>query len=204
MLVLWANVHGSAALGALLVSSSAATSSSKPRRVGASLALSCSRPSPPRDAVRPCDNLRYYHLLLVDPPFAGRVTEWGWAAPATNTLFFYVLAAIAVVLAWVGRRRLMAFDIGVLGVTFVGGLTAIRGIPWFALDRMIFLPVAIGRRLESKRAGEPRRGLNLAIATGLVVALLAVAGSLFARSESWFESYWPRRGGGGCPRRART
>ena len=103
-----------------------------------------------------------------------------------------MLAAIAVVLVWVGRRRLTVFDVAVLGVTFVGGVTAIRGIVWFALACMIFIPAAIGRRLESKRTGEPRRGLNLAIATGLVVALLAVAGSLFARSESWFESYWPR------------
>ena len=73
-------------------------------------------------------------------------------------MFFYVLAAIAVALVWVGRRRLTVFDVAVLGVTFVGGVTAIRGIVWFALACMIFIPVAIGRRLESKRAGEPRRG----------------------------------------------
>ena len=103
-----------------------------------------------------------------------------------------MLAAIAVVLVWLGRRRLTVFDVAVLALTFVGGVTAIRGIVWFALACMIFIPVAIGRRLESKRTGEPRRGLNVAIATGLVVALLAVAGSLFARGESWFESYWPR------------
>ena len=29
----------------------------------------------------PVATARYYHLLLVDPPFAGRVTEWRWAAP---------------------------------------------------------------------------------------------------------------------------
>ena len=29
----------------------------------------------------PVETARYYHLLLVDPPFAGRVTEWRWAAP---------------------------------------------------------------------------------------------------------------------------
>ena len=67
----------------------------------------------------PAATVRYYHLLLVDPPFAGRVTEWEWAAPATNTLFFYLLAAIAVVLVWLGRRRLTVFDVAVLGVTFV-------------------------------------------------------------------------------------
>ena len=63
---------------------------------------------------------------------------------------------------------------------------------WFALACMIFVPVAIGRKLETKRPGEPRRALDLAITTGLTVALIAVAASLFGRSESWFEGYWPR------------
>jgi hypothetical protein len=57
---------------------------------------------------------------------------------------------------------------------------------------MVFVPVAIGRKLESKNPGEPRRGLNVAIATGLAVALLAVAGSLFLQDEEWFEEYWPK------------
>ena len=104
----------------------------------------------------PAATVRYYHLLLVDPPFAGRVTEWEWAAPATNTVFFYVLAAIAVVLVWVGRRRLTVFDVAVLAVTFVGGVTAIRGIVWFALACMIFVPVAIG--LGSRASAQESRG----------------------------------------------
>jgi hypothetical protein len=36
----------------------------------------------------PADLAEYYHLLLVDPPFAGRVTEWLWAEPAARTLPF--------------------------------------------------------------------------------------------------------------------
>ena len=195
LLVVWANVHGSVALGALLVMLLGGYELVRSRGGTwmRSLALVVLAPlAVLATPYGPAATVRYYHLLLVDPPFAGRVTEWEWAAPATNTVFFYVLAAIAVVLVWVGRRRLTVFDVAVLGVTFVGGVTAIRGIVWFALACMIFIPAAIGRRLESKRTGEPRRGLNLAIAAGLVVALLAVAGSLFARSESWFESYWPR------------
>ena len=195
LLVVWANVHGSVALGELLVMLLGGYELVRSRGGTwmRSLALVVLAPlAVLATPYGPAATVRYYHRLLVDPPFAGRVTEWEWAAPATNTLFFYVLAAIAVVLVWVGRRRLTVFDVAVLGVTFVGGVTAIRGIVWFALACMIFIPAAIGRRLESKHTGEPRRGLNLAIATGLVVALLAVAGSLFARSESWFESYWPR------------
>jgi hypothetical protein len=195
LLIVWANIHGSVALGALLVMLLAAYELVRTR--GRSWARSFALVVLAPIAVLvtpygPADTIRYYHLLLVDPPFAGRVTEWSWAAPAANTMFFYVLATIAVVLVWLGRRRLTIFDMLVLALTLAGGIDAIRGVMWFALACMVFLPVAIGHRLESKRRGEPRRGLNVAIAAGLTVALLAVAGSLFLREETWFEDYWPR------------
>ena len=195
LLVVWANVHGSVALGALLVMLLAAYEliSSRGGSWARDLALLVLAPlailvTP----YGPAETARYYHLLLVDPPFAGRVTEWRWAAPATNTMFFYALAAVAVVLVVLGRRRLMLFDFAVLVLTFVGGVNAIRGIVWFALACMVFVPVAIGHKLESRNPGEPRRRLNVGIAVGLAVAVLAVAGSLFARGETWFEEYWPR------------
>ncbi len=195
LLVVWANVHGSVALGALLVMLLGAyelirsRGSTWPRSVALLVIPPLAVLATPYG---PVTTARYYHLLLVDPPFAGRVTEWRWAAPATNTMFFYALAVIAVVLVWLGRRRLTIFDGAVLALTFAGGVNAIRGIVWFALACMVFVPVAIGHRLESKRPGQPRRTLNLGIAIGLTVALLAVAGSLFARDEAWFEEYWPR------------
>jgi hypothetical protein len=195
LLVVWANVHGSVALGALLVMLLGAYELI--RRRGAtwprSLALVLLAPlAVLATPYGPIDTARYYHLLLVDPPFAGRVTEWTWSDPAVDTMFFYALAVIAVVLVWLGRRRLNLFDVAVLALTFAGGVNAIRGIVWFALACMVFVPVAIGHRLESKSPGEPRRGLNVGIAVGLTVAVLAVAGSLFLRDETWFEEYWPR------------
>lgn len=195
LLVVWANVHGSVALGALLVVL-LGTYELVRSRAGAwkrSAALMLLAPlTILATPYGPVETVRYYHLLLVDPPFAGRVTEWRWAEPATNTMFFYALAAIALVVVWLGRRRLTPFDGAVLVLTFAGGVSAIRGIVWFALACMVFVPVAIGRKLESKNLGEPRRGLNVAITTTLAVALLAVAGSLFLRDEEWFEEYWPR------------
>lgn len=195
LLVVWANVHGSVALGALLVVL-LGTYELVRSRAGAwkrSAALMLLAPlTILATPYGPVETVRYYHLLLVDPPFAGRVTEWRWAEPATNTMFFYALAAIALVVVWLGRRRLTPFDGAVLVLTFAGGVSAIRGIVWFALACMVFVPVAIGRKLESKNLGEPRRGLNVAITTTLAVALLSVAGSLFLRDEEWFEEYWPR------------
>jgi hypothetical protein len=196
LLVLWANIHGSVALGALLVMLLGGYEfvRSRGRAWTRSVALVALAPltllATPN---APAETVRYYHLLLIDPPFAGQVTEWRWSEPGPKTFLFYVLAAIAVIIVWLGRRRLTVFDVAVLALTFAGGVNAIRGVVWFALACMIFLPVAIGQRLESKSPGEPRRGLNLAVATGLAVALLAVAGSLFARDDSWFEDYWPSR-----------
>ncbi|HLG07903.1 MAG TPA: hypothetical protein VI409_04440, partial [Gaiellaceae bacterium] len=194
LLVVWANVHGSVALGALLVMMLGGYElvRNRGRSWPRSLALVV---LPPLAVLAtpygPIATAKYYDLMLVDPPFAGRVTEWRWAAPALNTLFFYVLVAIAIPLVIWGRRRLALFDVVILGLTAVGAVTAIRGIPWFALACMVFLPVAIGRTLESRNPGPPKRRVNMAIAVGFAVALTAVAGSLFLRSDSWFEDYWP-------------
>ncbi len=195
LLVVWANVHGSVALGALLVMLLGVLELVRSR--GRSGLRSIALVALPPLAVlvtpySPVDTISYYHLLLVDPPFAGRVTEWRWASPAINTMFFYVLVAIAIpLLAW-GRKRLALFDFAILALTLVGAVTAIRGIVWFALACMVFLPVAIGRSLESRRPGEPRRRFNVALTAVLASMLGVVALSSFLRPASWYETYWPR------------
>jgi hypothetical protein len=130
--------------------------------------------------------------MLVDPPFAGRVTEWQWASPAMDTLFFYVLIAIAVPIVLLGRRRLTSFDLAALSVTALGAVTAIRGIVWFALACLLLLPIAVGERLESRRPAALRRRFNLALAAGLSAVLLAVALASLLRDPSWYEREWPR------------
>ena len=193
-LVLWGNLHGSAALGALLVlllgvyELVRSGGRSGPRSAALVVAAPlCLLVTP----YGPVTTARYYHLMIVDPPFAGMVTEWKWAAPATNTAAFYVLAAMSIPIVVWGRKRLTMFDVSVLAITLVGAVAAIRGIPWFAFACMVFVPVAIGRGLESRSPGKPRRELNRAISAGLAGAIVLAAGSLFLRSDSWFEDYWP-------------
>jgi hypothetical protein len=195
LLAVWANVHGSVALGALLVMLLGVYEFVRLR--GGSWRRSLALVVLPPLAVLatpygPVATAEYYHLLLVDPPFAGRVTEWGWAAPEVRTIAFYVLVAIAIPLVVWGRQRLAPFDVAVLTLTLVGAVTAIRGIVWFALACMIFLPVAIGRGLESRRPGEPRRSFNVALTAALAGILAVVALSSFLRPTSWYETYWPR------------
>jgi len=56
---------------------------------------------------------------------------------------------------------------------------------------MVFVPVAIGGGLESRKPGEPKRGLNTVVCVVLSSAIVLAAGSLFFRSDAWFEDYWP-------------
>ena len=147
ILVVWANLHGSVALGAMLTMLYAAIElvSTRGRSLGRDALLFVLAPlAVLATPYGPVDTARYYRLLLVDPPFADRVTEWQPSDPDWNTLVFYVLAAIALAIVVWRRRRLTAFDLATLGLTFVGAVTAIRGIPWFALACMVLLPVALG------------------------------------------------------------
>ncbi len=112
LLVVWANVHGSVALGALLVMLLGAYELFR-SRAGTwkrSAALILLAPlDRPRDAVRPGRD----GALLPPPPRrpavrgAGHGVELGGAGGRTRS-FFYALAAIALVVVWLGRRRLNA------------------------------------------------------------------------------------------------
>jgi len=193
LLVVWASVHGSVVLGALLTMLLGGIElvSSRGRSGLRSILLLV---LPPLAVLAtpygPVTTARYYHLMLVDPPFDRYVTEWQWSDPDWNTLAFYVLAAFAlVVVATRGRRRLTVFDCATLALTFVGAVTAIRGIPWFALACMVLLPVALGR-LEPKPV-VLLRGVNRVLAAGAVAALLVVVVISFLRDSSWYERRWP-------------
>jgi hypothetical protein len=193
ILVVWANLHGSVALGALLTMLLAGIElvASRGRSLVRSATLLVLAPlAVLATPYGPVDTARYYRLMLLDPPFADRVTEWQPSDPDWDTLVFYVLAALALgVVVW-GRRRLKLFDVCVLLLTFVGAVTAIRGIPWFALACMVLLPVAIGTRLEGA-AAPVRRGVNRALAAGFLAVVGAAVVLSLARNGSWYERNWP-------------
>ena len=194
LLVVWGNVHGSAALAAMLTMLLGLIELVRSR--GASgLRSVLLLVLPPLALLAtpygPVDTVRYYHLLLVDPPFGRElVTEWQRSDPSWQTLTFYLLAASTTVVVYLGRKRLTAFDVATLLFTFAGAVLAIRGIPWFALACLVLLPVAIGRRLEGRVPRAPRRldGILSFAAIGFLALVVAVS---IARDDSWFESKWP-------------
>ena len=193
LLVVWANVHGSVALGAVLTMLFAAIELvvRRPRQYARDAVLLLLAPlAVLATPYGPVDTFRYYRLMLVDSPLGDQVGEWQPSYLGWNTLAFYLLAAGALVLVIWGRRRLTMFDIAVLAVTFVGGVQALRGIQWFALACLILLPVAIGTRLDGRPA-PIRRGLNRSLAVGAVAAVLAVVSVSFLRDSAWYQSGWP-------------
>jgi hypothetical protein len=196
ILLVWANVHGTVALAALLTMLLGAIELVRSR--GASGWRSVALLVLPPLAVLatpygPLETARYYHLLLVDPPFPRElVTEWRVSDLGTDTVLFYLLAAAALVVVVLGRKRLTFFDQAALAITFAGAVSAIRGIPWFALACLVLLPVAIGRRLEGSTPRQPRR-LDGVLAFAAVAALAAAVVGAFARAESWYVKNWPER-----------
>lgn len=193
LLVVWANLHGSVALGALLVMLLAGIELVRSRGRSAARSVALLVLAPLAVLVTPygpVETGRYYRLLLVDPPFGDRVTEWQPSDLDWDTLVFYTLALLALgVVVW-GRRRLELFDIAVLAMTFGGAVTAIRGIPWFALACMVLLPVAIGTALEGS-AAPVRARLNRSLALGSVAILGVVIAVSLLRNPAWYERNWP-------------
>ncbi len=194
LLVVWANIHGSAALAAMLTMLLGAIELVLTRgRSGLrSMALLVLSPlALLATPYGPIDTARYYHLLLVDPPFSRElVTEWRRSDPSWDTLAFYLLAALALVAVVIGRRRLTLFDMSALALTFAGAVLAIRGIPWFALSCLVFIPVALGPLLEERTKRTPR-ALDRGLSYGAVAVLALVAILALARNEDWYLKNWP-------------
>ena len=193
-LLLWANLHGSVVLGAMLTMLLAAIEIVRRRGIGwRQLALLLFPPALVLvTPYGPVATARYYHLMLIDPPFkTSEVTEWNWSQPAINTVFFYFLAALALALVLRRRRRLTVFDIATLTLTFAGAVDALRGIPWFAMACQVLLPVAIGGSLDTRTARV--RVINRAIASVAVVLALVAVGLTLSRDTSWFVKGWRER-----------
>jgi hypothetical protein len=69
--------------------------------------------------------------------------------------------AMAIPIVIWGRKRLTVFDFSVLRAHARGRTDRDPRNPWFAFACMVFVPVAIGRGLESRKPGEPSAGVNL-------------------------------------------
>jgi hypothetical protein len=135
--------------------------------------------------------LDYYRATVGNPLFPQALTEW--MPPTLLSLAglpFFVLAGLSIALVARGRERLTGFELGVLTVTLVGGLLAVRSIVWFALAALMLVPALLER--------DGGRPVPAALVRSRVVGAIAAAVLAFgaltytvARPEGDFGRKWP-------------
>jgi hypothetical protein len=192
LLVVWANLHGSVVLGAMLTVLLGIMELIRRRRLAWLPALLvvfaplCVLASPYGTKL-----VGYYDLMLVDAPFADVLRAWQWSRPDGTTALFWLLAVVgaALLASKRCRTRLTAYEIVILAVTFIGAVQAVRGVIWFALASAAILPIALDGRLTREDIAAPRvnRIISIAALAGLAMALLAFV----VRPDSWFVRDWP-------------
>jgi hypothetical protein len=195
LLVLWANIHGTAFLGAALVALR-----------GASMFLERERPlrdrlptatillaSPALLLASPYgfELVGYYHRLLLNPAFSRYVVEWEPTKFGIATAPFFLVAVLAVWLVGRCASRLTWFEQGALLMTLILAMLAIRSVVWFMLAALILLPVALDGVLVSQWGSARYRYVNrlLVVAAPLVCAAVMIGS--FAHPQSWFTHNYP-------------
>ena len=195
LLVLWANVHGTAFLGAALIALRGASMllerdrALRDRLPTAAVLLA----SPVLLLASPygLELVGYYHRLLLNPAFGHYVTEWAPTRFGIATAPFYLLALLAAWLAGRCASRLTRFEQGTLLITFVLALMAVRSVIWFMLSALVLLPAALDGVLDS-RWGSPRyRYVNLALGAAAPVVCAIVVVSSFQHPARRFTRDFP-------------
>jgi hypothetical protein len=204
LLCLWANVHGSVVLGALLVSVRGALEllgKLRSRKAedsllhGAALLVLpwlCVLASPYGLSL-----VGYYRTTLLDSRLRNYVLEWQASTPAVKTAVFYLVAlfAVAAVARW--GRRVSVYERFVLLLTLVFALSALRNIIWFGLTALVVLPRLVdGTFDESQQWRGVRDQVRSLLANRLgklvvVVAVLGLTVFTVSRPDGWFQRSWP-------------
>ncbi len=202
ILILWANLHGSATLGAgigflygacLLGQGFLAT---RWRGLLDRRGLAFVIGSPLCLLITPygLSILTYYKATLFNSEFSKLVSEW---QPVTA----YMVLAVPLLLVIVGTvwamgrsgRRTPAFDQLVLAALALGAIDAVRNITWFGLALVILVPTTLTGLLRNKPAAPRRHRLNLTLAGASIALTLVMVIATLGRPASWFESTYPTR-----------
>jgi len=197
LLVLWANIHGTAITGAALVALWGVTYALERRKRplrewaprSASLVVApflCVFASPYAAGLP-----GYYHTLLLNSGFRQLVVEWRPTSPSIQTAPFYLLAFLAVWLIGRNKDRLLPFEQVLLAFTLLMGLAAMRSVIWFTLVALMLMPAALDGVLRPNTGAMRFRVLNrtlVAVSIAGVIAAVAVVG---AKPSAWFQPDYP-------------
>jgi hypothetical protein len=199
ILLLWANIHGSAATGALLVGLAGLTYAFERRRQPwrgwlPRTAVLCIAPVVCLFASPYALSLPgYYRHVLFNPGFRDFIVEWRPTAPDFQTSPFYLLAFLAVWL--VGKRsdRVTRLEQVLLAVTILMGLQTMRMVVWFALVALMLLPVALDGVLKPNTSAAQYQLLNRALIAVSIAGTLITLVAVSARSNSWLARDYPEQ-----------
>ena len=193
LLILWANLHGSASLGAGIVALYGAcrlTDELRKRRISARAgALLLGAPLCLLGTPYGLSGISYYRDTLMNPAFKALVVEWQPVSSFTVLAVPFFAAALATV--WMlgySRGRVRSFEALTLLILIAGAITAVRNITWFALAALILLPGILTAELRDTRPSVRRPQLNLALVASSAAILLMSLGGVVAHSSAWFES----------------
>jgi hypothetical protein len=192
VLVVWANLHGSVALGAGLVALYGVTLLRYPtaRRRAALLILGaplCLLASP-----YGLDLVDYYRLMLLHPPLVDFVREWQPPAIEAVTAVFFVSAFVTTALWARHQRVLTSFERWALALLLVGALTAVRNAVWFELAVAVSFPRLLDAAWPSNSG--PTLGvrrINLILGSVATIAAVAMVATHFVRPSAWLEADRP-------------
>ncbi len=202
MLILWANIHGSATLGAGIAAIyglcvlAQRFGETRWRGLADLRGWAFVIVSPLCLLVTPygLSVIAYYKATLFNSEFSKLVSEW---QPVTAYMILAVPLLIVILgTIWtLGRsgRRTPAFDQIVLAVLALGAIDAVRNITWFGLAIVVLLPATITLVRAPKPAAPRRERVNLTLSLGAIaLTVIMVAGTL-AHPSSWFERTYPTR-----------
>jgi hypothetical protein len=197
LLVLWANIHGTALTGAVLVALWGVTSAVQnrarplrqwlPRSAALVIApLACVFASPYAASLP-----GYYHTMLLNSGFRQFIVEWRPTAPSIQTAPFYLLAFLTVWLIGRKKERLLPFEQVLLGFTLLMGLQTIRSVLWFTLTALMILPYALDGVLKPNTRAMRFPVLNRALVASSVAGVIAVVAVVAAKPATWFDRDYP-------------
>jgi hypothetical protein len=194
LLILWANLHGSALLGAALVALAGVAGVGRglladPRRVSGRALLLLLAPWPcllvsPYALHLPA----YYEKVLFGGDFSRYVTEWAptTLTPTTAPVYLLVLAGF-----WLFGRsggRASAFEkLAFLAMSALA-FEALRNTAWLGLTALVVLPKLVDTL--RRPAEEPQR-LNRLLAAAVIGVVVVMTAAVASRPDSWFTGGFP-------------
>jgi hypothetical protein len=191
LLVIWANVHGTAVMGAglaVLCGLFAAAPRGDQRRPALALVFLsplCLFASPYGFALG-----GYYRGFLTNPLLPKFVAEWKASTPGMLTAVFYVALLGGVALVARYGRSVALYDKVALALLAVSAIMALRSIVWFALAAVTVLTPLVDHLLGATRSLTGKVPARTGLGLGVVAIVVAVI--VLSSSSTSLEQYWPR------------